>query len=107
MAWGAKTAARDQEDLMAVHETAEEMVVYPALRAEGDDGHRVVESRMAEKDEAKKVPADLGDRRPAAGPHGISPQGSEGIATPLAEHGVCPCRRRTSTRSMRLPLRRN
>lgn len=46
--------------LLAVHETAEEMVVYPALRAEaGEEGRRVVEARTEEEDKAKKMLTDL------------------------------------------------
>jgi hemerythrin superfamily protein/uncharacterized membrane protein len=45
--------------LLAVHETAEEMVVYPALRAAGDEGNRIADARLAEEDEAKKVLSDL------------------------------------------------
>jgi hemerythrin superfamily protein len=45
--------------LLAVHETAEEMVVYPALKAEGDEGRRVAEARLEEEDEAKKLLAEL------------------------------------------------
>lgn len=45
--------------MLAVHETAEEMVVYPALRNLGDDGVRVTEARLAEEDQAKKDLADL------------------------------------------------
>jgi hemerythrin superfamily protein len=45
--------------LLAVHETAEEMVVYPSLRREGDVGDAVAEARVAEEDEAKKALAEL------------------------------------------------
>lgn len=45
--------------LLAVHETAEEMVVYPALRAAGAEGERVADARLAEEDSAKKTLADL------------------------------------------------
>jgi hemerythrin superfamily protein len=44
--------------LLAVHETAEEMVVYPAA-AEGEAGKEIVEQRKAEEDQAKKALADL------------------------------------------------
>ncbi|MDP9388006.1 MAG: hemerythrin domain-containing protein [Actinomycetota bacterium] len=45
--------------LLAVHETAEEEVVYPALRSTGPDGERIADERTAEEDEAKKVLSDL------------------------------------------------
>ncbi len=45
--------------LLAVHETAEEEVVYPALRGTGADGDRIAEARKAEEDEAKKMLSDL------------------------------------------------
>ncbi|MGD9998062.1 MAG: hemerythrin domain-containing protein [Ilumatobacteraceae bacterium] len=45
--------------LLAVHETAEEMAVYPSLRSLGDEGKAVVEARTSEEDRAKKVLAKL------------------------------------------------
>lgn len=46
--------------LLAVHETAEEMVVYPALRKRaGDEGARIAEARKQEEDQAKKTLSDL------------------------------------------------
>lgn len=45
--------------LLSVHETSEEMVVYPALRATGDEGRAVAEARKQEEDESKKVLAEL------------------------------------------------
>jgi hypothetical protein len=45
--------------LLAVHETAEEMTVYPALRKMGDAAAKVADARAAEEDEAKKVLAHL------------------------------------------------
>lgn len=45
--------------LLAVHETAEEEVVYPVLRASGDDGDQLADARTAEEDEAKKALSDL------------------------------------------------
>jgi len=43
--------------MLAVHETAEEEVIYPALRQLGADD--IVEARLTEEDEAKKTLADL------------------------------------------------
>jgi hemerythrin superfamily protein len=49
--------------LLAVHETAEEEIVYPSLRDTASD---VVEARKAEEDEAKKAIADLEKTDPAS-----------------------------------------
>jgi len=45
--------------MLAVHETAEEMVVYPALRKTGDEGERIAKERLAEEDKAKTVLHEL------------------------------------------------
>lgn len=45
--------------LLAVHETAEEMVVYPSLRAAGEKGDRIADARLQEEDKAKKVLSEL------------------------------------------------
>jgi hemerythrin superfamily protein len=44
--------------LLAVHETAEEMVIYPAA-AKGEAGKEIVEQRKAEESAAKTALADL------------------------------------------------
>jgi hemerythrin superfamily protein len=44
--------------LLAVHETAEEMVIHPMARR-GEAGGEIVEQRLAEEDAAKKTLADL------------------------------------------------
>jgi hemerythrin superfamily protein len=41
--------------LLAVHETAEEMVVHPRMRREGDGGDAIVDSRLKEEHEAKEL----------------------------------------------------
>ncbi|OBK44337.1 hemerythrin domain-containing protein [Mycobacterium sp. 1081908.1] len=41
--------------LLAVHETAEEMVVHPRMRREGDDGDAIVDARLKEEHEAKEL----------------------------------------------------
>jgi hemerythrin superfamily protein len=41
------------------HETAEQTVVYPALRQMGDDGARVADARVAEEETASKALAEL------------------------------------------------
>jgi len=51
---------------LAVHETAEEIVVHPAARRTGDEGARVVEARLAEEANAKKALAELEKLTPAA-----------------------------------------
>jgi len=45
--------------LLAVHETAEEMVVYPALLLAGSEARAVVRARRIEEDQAKKDLAEL------------------------------------------------
>jgi Hemerythrin HHE cation binding domain len=44
----------DLRQLLAVHETAEEMVVHPRARGEIDDGEAVVDARLHEEHEAKQ-----------------------------------------------------
>ena len=51
--------------MLAVHETAEEEVVYPLLRRLGDHGTSVAEARIAEEDEAKDVLSELETLDPA------------------------------------------
>jgi hemerythrin superfamily protein len=41
--------------LLAVHETAEEMVVHPRVRREADSGDRIVDARLQEEHEAKEL----------------------------------------------------
>jgi hemerythrin superfamily protein len=45
--------------LLAVHETAEEEIVYPAIRKVGQVGITVAEERKTEEDKAKKTLAEL------------------------------------------------
>lgn len=45
---------RELVELLVGHETAEELVVYPALRSELEEG-RLAEARMAEEHEAKQL----------------------------------------------------
>lgn len=49
----------DLRQLLAVHETAEEMVVYPAIRKMGEQGRRIADARSVEEDVAKRVLAKL------------------------------------------------
>jgi hemerythrin superfamily protein len=41
--------------LLAVHETAEEMVVHPRVRREADAGDTIVDARLTEEHEAKEL----------------------------------------------------
>jgi hemerythrin superfamily protein len=62
-----KTAPRENRgdlfdelrEMLAVHETAEELVLRPVTKATGDQGKRIAEERIAEENEAKQVLADL------------------------------------------------
>jgi hemerythrin superfamily protein len=47
--------------LLAVHETAEEIVVHPMARRKLEAGEQVVDERLEEEDRAKKELADLYD----------------------------------------------
>ncbi|HVW35255.1 MAG TPA: hemerythrin domain-containing protein [Acidimicrobiia bacterium] len=60
----ATKAFDDLRAMLAVHETAEEEIIYPALRGLGFDD--IVEARLAEEDEAKKTLADLEKMGPTA-----------------------------------------
>jgi iron-sulfur cluster repair protein YtfE (RIC family) len=52
--------------LLAVHETAEEEIVYPAVRGETSGAFQIVEARKDEEDKAKKALADLEKQDPAS-----------------------------------------
>jgi hemerythrin superfamily protein len=45
--------------MLAVHETAEEEIVHPAARRSLADGEQIVNARLQEENEAKKVLAEL------------------------------------------------
>lgn len=45
--------------MLAVHETAEEEIVHPAARRALPDGEQIVNARLQEENEAKKVLAEL------------------------------------------------
>jgi hemerythrin superfamily protein len=47
--------------LLAVHETAEEEIVHPAARRALPDGSRLIDARLLEENEAKKILAGLED----------------------------------------------
>jgi hemerythrin superfamily protein len=45
--------------LLAVHETAEEMVVHPRVRREADAGDQIVDARLSEEHEAKELLSEI------------------------------------------------
>ena len=45
--------------MLHAHETAEQSVVYPAIRELGDEGERVAQQRITEEEKASQVLADL------------------------------------------------
>jgi hemerythrin superfamily protein len=60
----ADTATRERaftrlRTLLAVHETAEEMMVHPRVRRKIDNGAAVVDARLAEEHDAKEALAEL------------------------------------------------
>jgi hemerythrin superfamily protein len=52
--------------LLAVHETAEEEVVHPVARRSLDNGHAVIDARLAEEKESKKTLQILEKMGPSA-----------------------------------------
>jgi hemerythrin superfamily protein len=52
--------------MIAVHETAEEEIVYPAIRSTGEDGKRIAAARTAEEAEGAKVLAQLEGQTPGS-----------------------------------------
>ncbi|TRW81391.1 hemerythrin domain-containing protein [Mycolicibacterium sp. 018/SC-01/001] len=54
-----ETAFVELRQLLAVHETAEEMVVHPRARADGAAGDEVVDARLREEHEAKQKLSEL------------------------------------------------
>jgi hemerythrin superfamily protein len=52
--------------LLAVHETAEEEVLYPTVRSQGGAVEQVVKARLAEEDQAKKELSELEKMGPEA-----------------------------------------
>jgi hemerythrin-like domain-containing protein len=62
--YATETAARekafiDLRQLLAVHETAEEMIVHPRARREIDDGEALVDARLQEEHDAKEQLSEL------------------------------------------------
>ena len=53
-------------ELLAVHETAEELVLRPLTKSAGDQGKRIADERIAEENEAKQVLAGLEKLDPAS-----------------------------------------
>jgi hemerythrin superfamily protein len=56
----------DLRQLLAVHETAEEIVVHPRARAESAAGEQVVDARLQEEHEAKEQLSKIEGMDPAA-----------------------------------------
>lgn len=54
-----ETAFVELRQLLAVHETAEEMVVHPRVRHEIADGDEIVDARLHEEHEAKEMLSEL------------------------------------------------
>lgn len=54
-----ETAFIDLRQLLAVHETAEEMIVHPRARREIDNGEALVDARLREEHEAKEQLSQL------------------------------------------------
>src|SRR4051812_19143021 len=52
--------------LLAVHETAEEEVLYPTVRSVGGEAEGAVKARLAEEDQAKKELSELEKMGPDA-----------------------------------------
>jgi len=52
--------------MIAVHETAEEEIVYPTIRLGGAEGKRVADARTAEEAEGTKVLAQLEGMKPGS-----------------------------------------
>src|ERR1700704_7132387 len=52
-------AFTDLRQLLAVHETAEEMVVHPRVRREVATGEEIVDARLHEENEAKQTLSKL------------------------------------------------
>jgi hemerythrin superfamily protein len=46
-------------EMLAVHETAEELVLRPVTKSSGEEGKRIADERIAEENEAKEVLANL------------------------------------------------
>src|SRR3954451_9183218 len=61
--------------MLAVHETGEEMVVHPRARTIGPEGERILQARLDEESEAKRMLSDL---------EKLGPDG-EGFGTMLAK----------------------
>lgn len=95
--------------LLAVHETAEEEVVYPALRRLGPEGERAAEAGKAEEDEAKTLLSAGEGRCRRRGLRGPAGDGSLGRAPPrrAEEREVFPLLRQSmdpdTLRSVRNP----
>src|SRR5438067_9729835 len=61
-----KNAFEQLVRLLAVHETAEEEVVYPLVRIKVENGNKLAEARLEEESKAKKMLSDLEKMGPGA-----------------------------------------
>jgi hemerythrin superfamily protein len=50
---------RELAGMLHAHETAEQSVVYPAIRELGDEGERVAQQRITEEEQASQVLTEL------------------------------------------------
>jgi hemerythrin superfamily protein len=71
--------------MLAVHETAEEEIVYPALRASGDAGRAMADARTGEEAEATKMLARLEEMTPRSPDF---PQAFEELRTAVLRHAT-------------------
>ena len=53
------TPFRELAGMLLAHETAEQSVVYPAIRELGDEGERVAQQRISEEEQTSQVLTDL------------------------------------------------
>ncbi len=54
-----ETAFHDLRQLLAVHETAEEMIIHPRVRREVAGGDEIADARLREEHDAKKLLSSL------------------------------------------------
>jgi hemerythrin superfamily protein len=87
-------------NLLAVHETAEEIVVYPAVRASGPEGDQLADARTAEEDKAKSALSELeklGVESPEFGPKLQAFQQMVELHAENEEREIFPLLRRTQS----------
>ena len=72
--------------LLAAHETAEQTLVYPALRAMGGEGNKVADARMAEEEAAKDAIDAMEALEPASAQFAMAFIGFRGDVESHAAH---------------------